>query len=427
MPSTPYIKPTQASVSSGTVTNVNALVQSGTGVASITNDATISLDFPNLSSFFPSPNTRITGISFKYSGTPSGITGFSSLTSTAELTNANFVDYLGNPISSPAIQNLDTRSFLSSDNNSPFSFEVSDPSAIVESIQLTEENLYNNAGLDPDAVNVLLPGIVVGTTRIRLKFVHNAFTSAGFAANMELDGNNVPSIKIFYEGHKVKILSPSIITTTPKIASNVVTNGASATNENALISTGNPPAEFNNTNHIQTSNFLLSNFGFNIPSNATINSVQFKIGVDRAVLPANGDFQLQYWFYKSGTTNYLKRNSDVLTTNENHIVRTNNYINSANNNFFTPDIINDLEIYIFWPIGSLTPNLFVDTITGIEPNTSNVAVSTNLGRVYLAGTPNTNNDVSSNSNPPTVTVSYSTGGASKIVIGASGPTKVKII
>jgi len=204
------------------------------------------------------------------------------------------------------------------------------------------------------------------------------------------------SVSIPYEG-------ASLISSVGFLGSSQNSEGLSPGNTSGV-------AYFDKAIHEATDYYQLSNFGFNIPEDAVIEQVKLQIGVDRENLSfGSSNFQLMFWFGTTGPE-FLKRNSITYTSTENHAVREYTYINSQNNNFFTPNIINNLRLRIYWPVNvfgnPFDTDIFRDTITGTNPSTP--TFSTSFGSVYIGGTPGSNTGQSpSGTNHPQISVTYS--------------------
>ena len=259
-----------------------------------------------------------------------------------------------------------------------------------------------------------------GIAKLKVEFLNsNPSADDGFMAVFFNSFNNTECIglQVFYEPPtptKVILKSHGPLNET-RGADVFIANGSSPTNGNQLTTSadGSAVASFSSADHTTFSYFQISNFGFNIPLGSIVNSVQFDINVDRASFPNNGNFQLSYWFTNGGALT-LKRNSPVYTVGQNHVTDSNIYINSENNNFFTPAVLNNLAILIFWPVEyDMTGNTFTDSITGQNPSTP--VFSETQGSVFIGGSPNSNNDDSPDSN-----------GYPKITVNYNAPTKIKI-
>lgn len=193
MPSTPYIEATSFVVNDETINNPENLLGSSDGDATMVNDSEIVLTFPNLSSYIPS-NATVTGVSVKYSGTPTSISLLTQLLRHLVLTNPNVLGGQNIPIS------LGSDVFLPSQVNDSIVYETPNASSLLNTITATQTQL----GVAP----ILTSGIKTGLTTFSLKLTHVSYESSGYNGTFVLDGDGVPAMQITYtqpEAPKTKI------------------------------------------------------------------------------------------------------------------------------------------------------------------------------------------------------------------------------
>lgn len=277
----------------------------------------------------------------------------------------------------------------------------SDSSAVyIDGYDMDSDNNY----LNDDVLNVWNTH---GLARLRIRFLSSdPDEDDGFMA-VRFDSDSI-GLQIAYEAPTpTKVtLKPSGPYSVTKGASTATGDGASALNANQLTTSadGTSMATFNAPTHTQFSHFDLTDFGFNIPSDAIIDSVQLDINVDREPFAGNQAFQLAYGFSRPSIPYTFMRHSIVYPFNQNHYTDSNLYINSENNNYFTPAVINNLNLRINWPVGSID-TFFTDTITGELP--SGTPSSQTSRNVYIGGIPGTDGGSSPSSGfYPKITVNY---------------------
>lgn len=415
---TSYIKATSAIVDSGNVVNVQNLTANFSGVATITNIANITLTFGNISSYLPS-NAVITGIGFKYSGTPSNINFISQLTSTVELENPNHL---------PA-DNVTKQVFLhqfgTANNNLSFAFEEPNPVVFVDELQQTEE-ILNGGFSTSNNVDIVIPGIVTGDTEVKLKFSHNSFSNVGpYTANMELDGATVPAIQITYEAP-----TPTKVIIGKKESELPIQNqtrGASTTSGAGVIggisnftsldfestpSGESDYARFNAANYSTSNYFQLLNFNFNIPNNAIIQSITTQLTPKRMGYPGPSTTSFLYQISLTDpdtniTTNINKTSTqfDGGTTNNYQLTLSDTFSNDN----FTASSLNNQVVWRIYLRTDITDSYGVTPV--IIPNPPNTDV-------IIAGGPDYY---------PRIIANYIVPNTPKVIIGKTGPTKVKII
>lgn len=195
---------------------------------------------------------------------------------------------------------------------------------------------------------------------LQIHLSNNYIDSSGNNANIiEENGTNAslygfennvinydPKIKITYDIPvltKVKLGPESSLVSIPITKASTSTGTGNVLNANVLASGQTGTAVFNQT-HNNTDSFTLSDFGFNIPSNAVINNITTKVSARRISGVGNGLSQLVYVFDDDNGATYTKL-SNTFGTNFGFF---NNMIQTFNNPILTPNFINNLRWKIFW-------------------------------------------------------------------------------
>jgi hypothetical protein len=180
MPTTPYIEATSFEILDDTVENPENLLSDSDGDANMIDTSEIQLNFPDVSSYIPS-NATVTGISVRYTGTPTAMSII--------LVNSRRLIVNNTSINATQTIELGQDTLYSTQINLPYVYETPTPSSVYDSLVSYDEFYGNNA---------FTSGILTGDTTFALVIRSFSYESLGYTGAFTLNGDGVPAIQFTY-------------------------------------------------------------------------------------------------------------------------------------------------------------------------------------------------------------------------------------
>lgn len=159
-------------------------------------------------------------------------------------------------------------------------------------------------------------------------------------------------------GTKAKLTPKTTTITETRTATAQTTAGTAFTVADVLLGTNTsdfpvPPANYANLgiNRTTGDNIELNDFGFNIPSNATIDSLKLIYNLDRNDTSGNDDdFKLKFFLEQNITAQTFPFDTPIHNSNTNFATQE---ISITNSTILQPNFINNIAWIINWPTDSV--------------------------------------------------------------------------